>query len=240
MLLLIKNWKKFNPRNDVKSSTWFRLEHGLFNDHELADLEKNDFIVWFYILSIASQKSSDRIEINFTHVKKNSRVSEKEFRDSIEVLQRLSLVTVDVTHTYAHVTSTLRPRTHTDTTNERDETNVTNERDDNVEPEFDASALFNLWNENCGSLPKSRELSKTRKSSATARLKEKPERLFWEEVIFRIRDSAFCNGESDTGWRATFDWLLKPDTHMKVLEGKYDKIKKEPANIDGLFRKSSA
>jgi hypothetical protein len=35
--------------------------------------------------------------------------------------------------------------------------------------------------------------------------------------------SPFCRGETgDRGWRASFDFLLKPDTATKVLEGKYD------------------
>ena len=44
----------------------------------------------------------------------------------------------------------------------------------------------------------------------------------WTAVIQRIQASDFCSGAGNTGWVATFDWLLKPDTATKVLEGKYD------------------
>ena len=70
-------------------------------------------------------------------------------------------------------------------------------------------------------IPKARELTDARKRSAQARLKE---RAFeqWRIVIGRINASPFCRGFNDRGWLATFDWLLKPDTATKVLEGKYD------------------
>lgn len=38
----------------------------------------------------------------------------------------------------------------------------------------------------------------------------------------RISTSDFCRGKNERGWVATFDWLLQPDTAIKVLEGKYD------------------
>jgi hypothetical protein len=34
--------------------------------------------------------------------------------------------------------------------------------------------------------------------------------------------SKFCCGDSDRGWSADIDFFLKPDTHVKVNEGKYD------------------
>lgn len=70
-------------------------------------------------------------------------------------------------------------------------------------------------------IPQCRELTDARKRSAQARLKE---RVFeeWRAVIGRINTSPFCRGINDRGWLATFDWLLKPDTATKVLEGKYD------------------
>ncbi len=52
----------------------------------------------------------------------------------------------------------------------------------------------------------------------------------WIDIINRISLSQFCTGTNNRSWRATFDWLLQPDTALKVLEGKFDdslKNKKE-------------
>jgi hypothetical protein len=43
----------------------------------------------------------------------------------------------------------------------------------------------------------------------------------WREVVRAIASSSFCVGQNGRGWRATFDWLVLPDTRVKVLEGKY-------------------
>ena len=38
----------------------------------------------------------------------------------------------------------------------------------------------------------------------------------------RIVLSDFCNGKNDRGWKANFDFLLRPNTHIKAMEGAYD------------------
>lgn len=82
--------------------------------------------------------------------------------------------------------------------------------------------LAALWNRFSPPLPKCRELSATRRKAAQARLRAHPEHEYWLSVVARIADSAFCKGENDRAWKATFDWLLRPDTSTRVLEGKYD------------------
>lgn len=95
---------------------------------------------------------------------------------------------------------------------------------DNPTTVGDSHWLQDIWNQHkSDSLPGCRQLSKERKKSIAARIKENPNPEYWQEVVFRISGSAFCCGSS--GWRASFDWFLKPDTHIKVLEGKYDNVK---------------
>jgi hypothetical protein len=89
--------------------------------------------------------------------------------------------------------------------------------DDETVPE----ALQQLWN-GYPTLPRWRDLTKNRRRQATARIRERPSLREWRLIIARIAASSFCTGASRTGWRADPDWLLKPDTATKVLEGKYD------------------
>jgi hypothetical protein len=81
--------------------------------------------------------------------------------------------------------------------------------------------LQRLWNAQ-RTLPRWKELSKPRRQLALARIKERPALPEWAEVIRRIAASSFCRGEGGRGWKASPDWLLKPDTALRVLEGKYD------------------
>lgn len=85
-----------------------------------------------------------------------------------------------------------------------------------------AAELVDAWNSGTSSpIPKCRGISPGRKKHIHARLKDAPLDE-WVQVIARINASDFCRGQSERGWVATFDWLLQPETRLKVLEGKYD------------------
>jgi hypothetical protein len=66
------------------------------------------------------------------------------------------------------------------------------------------------------------KLSNARRGHLDARLADEWWRDHWEESMAHIPKSPFLMGDNDRGWKATFDWFLKPDTAAKVLEGAYD------------------
>jgi hypothetical protein len=86
----------------------------------------------------------------------------------------------------------------------------------------DEAGFQRLWNETAHpSLPRWQAMPKGRKTAARARIREHPW-AYWVQVIQRINASSFCLGENNRGWRANPDFLLRPDTAAKVLEGAYD------------------
>jgi hypothetical protein len=98
-----------------------------------------------------------------------------------------------------------------------------------------AEILFRIWNENKGPhLPKALALSSERIKSANQRFKEFPDEEFWTEVVKRIAESSFCTGNNDRGWKADFDFFLRPGTHLAVNEGKYDTKKGAPQTFGVL------
>ena len=42
------------------------------------------------------------------------------------------------------------------------------------------------------------------------------------EAIQQIKKSSFLQGQNKTGWTITFDWFVKPNNFLKVLEGQYN------------------
>ena len=42
------------------------------------------------------------------------------------------------------------------------------------------------------------------------------------QAINNIRNSSFLKGQNNRNWIITFDWLIKPNNFIKVLEGNYD------------------
>lgn len=94
-------------------------------------------------------------------------------------------------------------------------------------PQSKFHRLIEIWNERCGGLPKASAPNAYRNRFAKIRWGEIPEgtdpEKYFSQIVDRIASSPFCNGKNDRGWKATVDWLLKPDTHLRVNEGKYDK-----------------
>lgn len=97
-------------------------------------------------------------------------------------------------------------------------------------PPSSAEALRGAWNELKAPgqptwLPtKSRG---HRYAAALARLKERPLEE-WKIIIRRIAASSFCRGANERKWVATPDFLLRPDTATKALEGQYDDRAENP------------
>lgn len=83
------------------------------------------------------------------------------------------------------------------------------------------TVLFSEWNKLPG-VPQCLLISDKRRRSLEARLQEPFFVANWKEAMQRVSSSAFCRGESDRGWRATFDWFITPDAIVKIMEGKYD------------------
>lgn len=57
-------------------------------------------------------------------------------------------------------------------------------------------------------------------------------------AIDRIRDSGFLRGNNYSGWMITFDWFIKPNNFLKVLEGNYDDKGKDGAGHEDSGRKT--
>jgi hypothetical protein len=89
-----------------------------------------------------------------------------------------------------------------------------------------------------------RELTVARKRSLEVRLSEPEWSESWQAGLAKIAASEFCRGTSDSGWKASFDWFIKPDTLTKILEGKYDNRTGRPGTSGGgaanMFQREQA
>lgn len=53
-------------------------------------------------------------------------------------------------------------------------------------------------------------------------------------AIENVRNSVFLNGQNKKGWIITFDWFVKPNNFVKVLEGNYADNPAEGKSIGGV------
>lgn len=91
-------------------------------------------------------------------------------------------------------------------------------------PSFSDRDLQALWNTHAARAGWARwdAMPEARRRPALARLREHPERGWWETVLLRAEKSAFLRGENDRGFRFNPDTLLRAGRAESVLEGKYD------------------
>ncbi len=81
--------------------------------------------------------------------------------------------------------------------------------------------VVDLYHQFCKNLPKVKVLSDTRKRTIKLRLSQHG--LNKINQVFQLAgQSDFMNGSNKEGWTATFDWIMKTNNFIKVLEGNFD------------------
>ena len=85
-------------------------------------------------------------------------------------------------------------------------------------------AINDTWNimAAVAGVPRVESMSTKRKATLSARWADPYFREHWKAAIGKIAQSRFLIGQSDRGWKATFDWFLRPDTVARIQEGAYD------------------
>lgn len=77
-----------------------------------------------------------------------------------------------------------------------------------------------VWN-SFPKLPKIQNIGTSRLKALQARARDQFFVQNWEEGIKRVAESDFCTGKNERAWVATFDWFIRPDSLVRIMEGKY-------------------
>lgn len=99
----------------------------------------------------------------------------------------------------------------------------------------DCAEIINQFNSVCVSLNKVSGINEPRKKAIQSVVSAVGQEKL-AELFRKAEASDFLTKRNSTGWKAGFDWLLKPENYTKVLEGNYDNRKPakppEPAQTD--------
>lgn len=129
--------------------------------------------------------------------------------------------------------STIRSRKHRALQCNANATLVQQECNKNATPEIekeidiekrdrvDYQQIADMYNETCVSFPKCTALSESRKKAIKARLKTYSVSDF-RKLFEKAQKSSFLKGKNNSNWSANFDWLIKDNNMVKVLDGNYD------------------
>ena len=87
---------------------------------------------------------------------------------------------------------------------------------------LDSAAVMTGFNDLfAGVLPRMKVMTPQRRTALRARIRENgTESLL--EVLRNVKESPFLQGRNSHGWRADFDWIMRPSNYIKILEGNYN------------------
>ena len=103
--------------------------------------------------------------------------------------------------------------------------------DEGWEAEAVAVDAVRLWNEATrGSLPPVERLT-ARRREAIRRVAGEFGPAVFGRLFRRAAASAFLRGANAKHWRADFDWILRPENVVRVLEGSYDDVNRPAAAL---------
>ena len=98
--------------------------------------------------------------------------------------------------------------------------------------------IVDIYNQTCVSLPKVKILTEPRKRKLKTMLKKYSVEDF-ETVFKKAEENSFLKGGGERGWKADFDWLIKEDHIVKILEGGYtseERKSKEALDMERDFK----
>lgn len=81
--------------------------------------------------------------------------------------------------------------------------------------------VMNLFKTTCNCLSSPQKLTDKRKRAILKAKKDIEEFGGWKKYFDCIASRPFLNGKNKNGWKADFDWILKPDKMAKIMEGGY-------------------
>jgi hypothetical protein len=229
MKIEINNWDKYNPRKDVKSSSWFRLENSFLQD--MFSLNSDAKCVFIALMSSASAKNKSCVSVNRDLIAALLCIAPDSVKSALDKLCELKLIS-DVTDTNVdgNAIPVSSPYGRTDgRTDERTTTSASAEGDSQQEAKLTPRQLADIWNANKGDLPEVKRLGGKRERSARARLKENSDPEFWKAIVTMAATTPFFTGRNDRKWVANFDWLLRESTLNNALEGNYSRQQKPSA-----------
>jgi len=111
---------------DVTNNSWFRLSNRFLEDADFFDFTSDEKLCWIYILSLASQKNTGTLMINFKHAEKICSLKPNVLESAIKKLSEINIITIDVTPTLRERNADVTSTCATDITNRHNKQDITN------------------------------------------------------------------------------------------------------------------
>lgn len=230
------NWEKYNPRKELKSLSWLRLDADIGFSESLFGLNAESKWLWIFLLSYSAKKNSDTIHIDLDYINYHSSVKKENIFKYVELFISKGLVelnqidpepdrirtnpieSVSYVRTYEHNVHNIQ-----DADPDRNEVVVYVDSGIHEHPleiipmsektqfKQKANEVAMHWNEMAKlyNLPKVKlPLSKDRLDAIKPALARFPTFMDWHRIIDEVATNPFNLGDNDRKWKANFDWLF--------------------------------
>lgn len=110
-----------------------------------------------------------------------------------------------------------------------EEINISSSDEDDISAAASsAEKVVESYNRICTSYPKVESITAVRRDQIAASMKElKADTGFYEKIFHKAEKSAFLKNKKGKKWVTGFDWMIRPQNAVKILEGTYDDTKND-------------
>jgi len=142
LTIKINNWDKYQPRKDLQSLTWFRVQTDIFEGENYFFLKNEGMIIFLFLLTKAAKENTDTLTISVDFLSDKLKVEKTGILDALKKLELKQLV-----HSSVRNCTELSPTLHNNTihnnTKELRNKNITTEPKNSVTVEKSKSEDFN-------------------------------------------------------------------------------------------------
>lgn len=223
----VKNWDKFNPRSDVKSSVWYRQQNDFFNDPTFYKTSPETRLIYIYILCCASKKMAAGIaKINLEMVADQTLIDIQKVQKAIKNLEKLELISLLEGDEISTRSDTIVNPKLMCSTNERTDGRTDEQIAESASKtkSIELDDMINSWNSaSQKSHLKPCPLVPTQKILLLA---EKAKKVLdgagytWAEYFEKITSSEFL--KTKKGSPITLLWALDEENFNKIIFGNFD------------------
>lgn len=187
--------------DNVKITFMFLQKYGL-----IEEISNNEFLLPKTLCSIG--KESDSAE----------RVRRHRAKKALQCNGQVTQETLQVTNCNTEIEKEIEKEKEIEIEIETENKKNSKNHSD-LRPDYEAVA--NTFNEICTTLPKIKTMTDKRKKTIKAWLKQEST-IDFIEFFNLVNESDFLSGRNGKWDKCCFDWCIKPENRIKILEGNYN------------------
>ena len=216
MRIKVHGFHRFNPRKDLKSMPWLRLENDFYDKEDFFDEDVNATWLFIFLLCQCAQKVSNEIELSEKYLISKSKLTKKQFFEAISRLKAKSLISFDTNESDRISSDSYLTNERTERT-ERTERSITHVYSDALHDE-----IVDLWNRNVDEfgLPKIKSLNAERKKKLKKACDDFSDIEDWKK-IFTIAATKGFIGKDGREFVPNWDYVFRNNNYFKFYE-EYD------------------